>query len=141
MSHFLKRNKEKCLQISLSKSRYYNPQFLRYRAKHTKIGNSLFALLPPKNPKIKIWKHEKIYGRYHFQHVYQKSQSYDVWFLRHRVRQTEFFVILDYFLPPPHTNDPENQNFEKKTEKKCLEILSFHTYMCTINEDHMMYGS
>ena len=25
--------------------------------------------------------------------------------------------------------------------KKCLEILSFYTYMCTINEDHMIYGS
>ena len=24
---------------------------------------------------------------------------------------------------------------------KCLEILSFYTYMCTINEDHMIYGS
>ena len=29
----------------------------------------------------------------------------------------------------------------KKNEKKCLEILSFYTYMCTINEDHMIYGS
>ena len=25
--------------------------------------------------------------------------------------------------------------------KKCLEILSFYTYMCIINENHMMYGS
>ena len=39
---------------------------------------------------------------------------------------------------PP--NDLENQNFESK-KKKCLEILSFHTYICSINEDHMMYGS
>ena len=25
--------------------------------------------------------------------------------------------------------------------KKCLEILSFYIYMCTINEDYMTYGS
>ena len=45
-----------------------------------------------------------------------------------------FFALL-----PPPPNDPKNQNFEKK--RKCLEILSFSTYMCTINEDHMIYGS
>ena len=31
--------------------------------------------------------------------MYQKPQSYDVRFLRYGVRQTEFFVILDRFLP------------------------------------------
>ena len=51
-------------------------------------------------------------------------------------------VILGHFLPFYHSppNDPENQNFEEKKWKKCLEILSFYTYMCTINED-MIYGS
>ena len=29
----------------------------------------------------------------------------------------------------------------KKKFKKCLGILSFYTYMCTINEDHAIYGS
>ena len=28
-----------------------------------------------------------------------------------------------------------------KKWKKCLEILSFYTYICTINEDHIIYGS
>ena len=44
---------------------------------------------------------------------------------------------------PPSSNDHENQNFEekKKNEKKCLEILSFYPYMCTINKDHMIYRS
>ena len=32
-------------------------------------------------------------------HVYQKLQSYDVWFLKYEVRQTEVFVILGHFLP------------------------------------------
>ena len=43
----------------------------------------------------------------------QKPHSYDVQFLRYRVRETEFFVILGHFLPFEPPNDPENQNFEK----------------------------
>ena len=90
-------------------------------------------------------KHEKICWRYHhLTHKYQNSQSYDVRFLRYSVRQTEFFVILSHFLPFYHLPWCENQNFEKKKkekEKKCLEILSFYTYMCTINEDLIIYGS
>ena len=36
--------------------------------------------------------------------MYQKPQSYEVHLLRYRVRQTEFFVIMDHFLPfhPPN---------------------------------------
>ena len=41
--------------------------------------------------------------------------------------------------PIPHPNDLKNENFEKKWETG-LEILSFYTYMCTINENHMIYG-
>ena len=51
-----------------------------------------------------------------------------------------FFVILGHFLPFYQLfsfNDLENKNFEKKKKRiKCLETLSFYTYMCTINEDH-----
>ena len=55
--------------------------------------------------------------------MYQKSQSYDVQFLKDRVRQRqiELFVILGHFYPftpPPLSNYPENQNFEKKEKKK-----------------------
>ena len=52
MLHLKKINKEKHLQ------------FLRYRGKHTEIGNlrSSFALLPPKTPKIKMLKMKKIAG-------------------------------------------------------------------------------
>ena len=48
-----------------------------------------------------------------------------------------FFALL---LP----KNPENQNFEKmkkkKQKQKRLDIL-FILDMCTINENHMMYGS
>ena len=49
-----------------------------------------------------------------------------------------FWAIFWPFTTTP--NDPENQNFEKK-RTKCQEILLFYTYMCTINEDHMIHGS
>ena len=70
-------------------------------------------------------------------HVYHKQTSYDIWFLKYKVRQTETFVILGHFLPfqPPH--NPENQNF--KTEKTPGVNIILH--MCTINDNHMVYGS
>ena len=55
-----------------------------------------------------------------------------------RQNYLSFWVIFLSLYPPRHPL--KNQNFEKKW-KKCLEILSFYTYMCTINEDHMIYGS
>ena len=95
----------------------------------SKVTSNLIKMsftLPPTHPptplktlKIKILKNEKIFWRYHhFIHVYQKSQSYDVWFLIYRVRLTEFLVILHHFLsfyhPSTHLIIPKNQNFEKK---------------------------
>ena len=50
---------------------------------------------------------------YHFTHLHHKWQSYDVWFLRYEAWQTEFFVILDHFLPFYSPNNWKNQNFEK----------------------------
>ena len=76
----------------------------------------------------------------------QKSQSYDMWFLRlspDRVHSeicsvTEFFVFLDCFLPFYPTVNSENQNFEKmKKIPQNIIILK----MCTINDSHMKYGS
>ena len=48
---------------------------------------------PSKNLKIEILEKWKISWRYqHFTRMYQKSKSYDVRFLRYRVRQTERIV-------------------------------------------------
>ena len=69
--------------------------------------------------------------------MYHKWQSYDVWFLRYGVQQTEFFIILDHFLPFYHPNNPKNQNFEKM-KKPPVDII---LHRCTINENHMKYGS
>ena len=105
---------------------------------------------PPKNPQNQNFgKWKKLLWYHHFTYVYQKSR-YDVQFLRYRVTQTEFFVILGDFLPfyqrPPPPIPlmiPKIKIMKKKLKeiKKCLEVLSFYTYMCTINQDHMIYSS
>ena len=84
-------------------------------------------------------KNEKTCSRYHhFTHVYQKSQSFDVWFLRYEVRWTEFFAISSHFLPfyqhspspPPTSKDSKNQNFEEKNVKNAWRCYPFiHTYV------------
>ena len=102
------------------KSWWYNLQFLKDRASQTEIGNfssSVALLLLKKIQNTKFWNNEKHSWAYdRFTHVYQKSQSYDVWFLRYGVRQTKFFVILGHLLPFYPPNDAENLNL-KKNEK------------------------
>ena len=68
--------------------------------------------------------------------MYHKWQSYNVWFLRYGARQTEFFLILEHFLPFYPTNNPKNQNFEKI---KAGDIIILQN--CTKNHDHMLYCS
>ena len=50
----------------------------------------------------------------------------------------KMFCHLDRFLPIYPTHNPKNQNFEKM-KKITGDIIILH--MCTINENHMMYGS
>ena len=93
----------------------------------------IFALLPPNNLEINetnFWRY------YHFTCVYHEWQSYDVWFLRYEVRQTELFDILGHFLSFYPNKNPENQNFEKM-EKKPEDTILLHK--CNINHDHMLY--
>ena len=60
-----------------------------------------FALLPHYwTQKLKFGKIVKQTWRYYpFTHVYHKWGSYELWFLGHKARRTEFFVILGHFLP------------------------------------------
>ena len=60
------------------------------------------------------------------------------WLLRYGAWWTEFFVILDQFLYFYLSNNPKNQNFEKM-KKPPGDIITLH--MCTINDNHTMYGS
>ena len=78
-----------------------------------------------KKRKNHFWKREKICWRYqHFTHVYQKPQSYEVQFLRFKVRQNflSFWAIFG-LVNPLTPNNPQNQNFKKW--KKHLGMSSF----------------
>ena len=105
----------------------------------------LFALLPTYGSrKSKFWKNgekkenKNTWNYYYFTNVYHKWQPYDVWFLRYGMEQTNCFVILKHFLPFYTPGNLKNQNFERmKTTRGDILILN----MCTINFNHMMYGS
>ena len=78
-------------------------------------------------------KNEKICWRYHhFAHVHQKSQSYDVRFLRYWVRQTKSFIILGYILPF-HLSSPlmiTNINILMKMKKIPGDIILLYIHVC-----------
>ena len=121
----------------------YDVWFLRYGAWLTQlfiILDHFLHLYPPNNPENQNFeKMKKNAWRYHhFTHVYHKWQSYDVWLLRYGKWWIQFFVILDHFLPFYSPNNLKNQNFETmKTVPGDITIL----YMCTINDNNMMYSS
>ena len=111
----------------------YDAWFLRYQAQQTEffvILGYFWPVYPLTIQKIKILKYYLKY--YHFTHEHHKSKSYDLWFLRYGVRQTESFLISDHFLlfyplpPPPQLNNPKNQNFEKM--KKHLWDIMYHKW-------------
>ena len=73
-------------------------------------------------------------------HLFTTNDNHMIYDLRYGVWQTEFFAILDYFLPfytppppplPLPPNNPENQNFEK------MNYWRYYHY----HFNHMMYGS
>ena len=97
-----------------------------------------FTNVPPKNPKKLNFEKKSTSRYYQFTHVYHKWQSHDVWFLRYGARQTEFFVILDRFLPYCPPNNPKNQNFEKMKKSPADTII---LHMSTKNHDHMPHCS
>ena len=60
---------------------------------------------------LKKWKNTWIY--HHFTQVYHEWQSYDIWFLRYEVQQTECFVNLGRFLPIFPIKSLKNENIKK----------------------------
>ena len=58
-------------------------------------------------------------------YVHHKWRLYNTWFLKYKVQQTNFFVILGHFLLFHPSDNSENQNSEKL--KKSRKILSFYT--------------
>ena len=68
--------------------------------------------------------------------MYQKWQSYDIWFLRYGAWWTEFFAILDHFLHIYCPNNSKNQNFEKMKKKIPGDTIILRK--CTKNHDDML---
>ena len=91
-----------------------------------------------KPEKSDFWKNEKICWRYHFTQVYQKPQSYEVQFLRSKVRQN-FLLFCAIFCPfnPLPPNNLENQSFEEMKKTFGEVIIS---NLCNKKYDHMMYA-
>ena len=92
---------------------------------------TIFGLLSSLQPrKSKFWKHQNNAWRYyHFTHLYHKWQSYHVWFLKYKAWQTEFFVILDCFLPFYLPNNLKNQNFAKNERNRYYHFTHvYHKY-------------
>ena len=84
-------------------------------------------------------KKKKKYWRCHqFTQVCQKSWSYDLCFVRYRMWHTTFllFWAIFCFFTLPVTEKIKTSEKWKKTPGDIILL-----YMCTINEDHMMYGS
>ena len=94
----------------------------------------------PKNQNFEKWKNLLEISSF-YTYVPKITIMYGSWDTEwDRQNFLSFWVIFCPFNTCAPPNVPENQNFGKK-KWKCLEILSFCTYMCTINEDNMIYGS
>ena len=103
------------------------------------FGPGFLPSYPLTTHKKKFEKNEKNTWKYYqITHVYHKWQSYDLWFLRYEAWWTKLFVILDCYLSFYPPNNPENQHFEilKKTPGDIIIL-----YICTINDNYMIYGS
>ena len=100
-----------------------------------------FPFFAPLMPKIKIWKKrkKKTYGDIIILHkctINDNHMMYGSWDMEcDRHNFFSFWTIFCPFTPPKNL---ENHNFEK-TKKTPGDIIILH--MCTINENHMMYGS
>ena len=88
----------------------YKPMQLYLRAGFSSPTQASFFLICAgdstieNEKKMNEWKNEKmkkisagIWRCHHFTHLYQKSQSYNVWFLRYKAWQTEFFCHFGLF--------------------------------------------
>ena len=101
--------------------------------------------LPLKTQQFKIlkkWRKKKCWRYHYFTQVFQKPQSYEVQFLRYRVRKTEFFILGHFFC---HFT-PLKSKFYKNQNKKFTKIKKAHgdaiiLHTCTKNYSYMMYAS
>ena len=84
---------------------------------------------------LKKWK--KLLEILSFTQVYHKWQSYDIWFLRYELQQTDFFGHLwPFFALLPPKNEKITKLKKKKTPGDIIIL-----YKCSKNHDHRLYCS
>ena len=95
---------------------------------------------PLKTQKSKFWKMKKFAEDIIILHMCTKNHNIWLWFQDTEWQRHKLLLFWAIFCP---FTIPKIKNLKKKKKKrkKCLEILSFYTFICTINEDHMIYGS
>ena len=123
----------------------YDVRFLRYSVTYffTILGH-FCTFTPLTILKINIWNNVKNASRYYpFTHVYPKWRSYDVWFLRYKAQQTEFFVVLVHFLPFELPNNLKNQKLKKtKKKKKKKKFWRYYHFTLVYHKwHHIKYAS
>ena len=120
--------------------------FLRYEVRQTKKFCNfapIFTLLPP--PPLMILniktlkKMKKMPGDIIilYIYVYHKWKSYDIWFLKYKVWQKEILNILGYICPFSPLTTWKIKILTLKKTPGDINIL----HICTINDNHMIYGS
>ena len=83
------------------KTQSYVVWFLRYSVRQIEFLSfwAIFCPFTTLTPEKSKFFEKNAWSYQHFTLVYPKWQSYDVWFVKYGVQQTQFFVILVYFLP------------------------------------------
>ena len=80
----------------------YDVRFVRYGVQQAKSFLILDHFLPFFTEKSKFWKKKQPWRYHQLTLVYHKWQSYDAWFLKYKVQQTEFlWTIFCPFDHPP----------------------------------------
>ena len=74
----------------------------------------------------------------HMSTINQNHMMYDSWDMEHERQNFSHFGPFFALYTPSPPNNPKNQNFQK-LKKNPRDIIILHK--CTINDNHMIYGS
>ena len=141
MLHLFKKKTKK----NACRYHYQNLDDLIYSSWDIKHTGHFFPFYPPKN--LQNQNFEKLKKLLEISSFYTCIKNHN--YMMYGSWDTEwdgqnFFVILGHFSPFYHTPPatplmiPKIKILKKKW-KECLEILSFYTYMCTINDDDIWF--
>ena len=124
-----------------TKNHNHEVRFLSYRVRQTDLFVIWDYFLPLRGLPLTTWKIKVLEkGKcHHFTFVYQKPWSYDVCFLRYGVcERHNFLSFWVIFWPFTRLITPKIKSFEKMKNKTTGAIIIL--LMCTINDNHIMYG-